>query len=48
MAHPLILEVAAPLNSRGALDKRGLSLPVEEGAKGEVAGRFHCKEMCNI
>ena len=41
------MRLEAPLKSRSALDKRGVSLPVEEGARGEVAGRFIAKK-CEI
>ena len=47
MAHPLILEARGPLKSPSALDNREVSFPVEEGARGEVAGHFIAKK-CEI
>ena len=44
MAHPLSLEASSPLKSRSALDNREVSSPVEEGAMGEVEGRFIAKK----
>ena len=38
------LAFEAPLNSRSALDKREVSFPVEEGARGEVAERCIAKK----
>ena len=38
------LKLVAPFKSRSAIDNREVSFPVEEGARGQVEGRFMAKK----